>query len=158
MMSMELIVRYTVVFFFLVLALQTHTFAIFVNYHITHHAGTSVFMLARAAGLAWDGTNGIFNVVTDDPKRQYELWTSNVTSYKKGWVERPNDTSIILPQKREYVAVEQRLYTSVWKGFSLEFPDVHSVFVMRHPIDRLLSSDGNMPKSSGPGKICSNHT
>lgn len=36
--------------------------SIFVNYHITHHAGTSIFRLAKESFLNYDGMNGIYNI------------------------------------------------------------------------------------------------
>ena len=40
----------------------------FFNYHITHHAGTALFQLAREAGMIWDGMNAMFNIDKSDFK------------------------------------------------------------------------------------------
>lgn len=109
-----------------------------------------MFFLSKRANLATDGMNSIFNIVTTDPKEQFDLWNTNITTNMRTWERRKEGQ--VLPRKREYVSVEQPLTVNHWQGFPIDFPEVRSMFIMRHPIDRLLSGDANMPRNLTTGK------
>jgi hypothetical protein len=129
---------------------------VFFNYHITHHAGTSLFIMADHAHVPWDGTNGIYHPpisasgLACNKTELLEKWMSNVNysiyPNKKllptdlsSWSDRTNKlnstTSLSLP--RQYVAIERPL-TSIWDCIPMDDNRVNSMIVMRNPISRLL--------------------
>ena len=136
---------------------------LFLNMHITHHAGTSLFKLAKANGLHLDGVNGNFNLSPTtnigsisqlSANDVLKKWRTPVTNDYHSWSNRnhvvstPDEVQSVKPI-RNYVSLEQELLDNVWDVLPLSDPSVHSMIAMRNPISRVLSGDGSMPKMIG---------
>lgn len=66
---------------------------LYLHYHVTHHAGTTVYKLAKHAGVIpskGDGRNGIFNIGT----RHMRSWCDNNPKLAPACVPWPNATDV----------------------------------------------------------------
>ena len=124
-----------------------------VNFHVTHHAGTFLFLHAKLNGLRLDGMNGIFNPNDDDSVTGTEQqivseWRSNITSDTFAWRSRPKDAKVV-GGTRQWLAIEQPLPRP--DQDNIPWNNKHLVFMTlwRHPVSRALAGDGGMQSCKG---------
>ena len=126
---------------------------IIINFHVTHHAGTSLYAQAMVNGLRSDGLNGIYNPhAGDTPKQTENKWLSSTVDGRAKKLRRNG------PGLRQWASIEP--------GFSRTFgPEtvpwdserVVFITVWRHPMTRLLSLAGTEKKFPEINYRCSVH-
>lgn len=145
--------------------LNTKERRLFFNYHMTHHAGTSLAYMADRAELPWDGMLGNYLPREGIHKPSANASAAEIQSLKNALLNKwlgsidyikKSDKSIMpvdmlsfsdraptgnktvefsLP--RRYVAIENTL-DEIWSILPLDDNRVNSMIVMRNPISRLL--------------------
>lgn len=121
---------------------------LFLNVHITHHAGTNLWRLATKNGLASDGMDSNYNLGKNSnckggamtKEETLKAWISPVTNDTKSWCHRALGVPVKPLRMRQYVSVEQSLTGDVFNAIPLENRTlVHSMIVMRNPLMRSLA-------------------
>jgi hypothetical protein len=146
------------------LTLSDNFKGIFVNYHITHHAGTTIYFLARDSNLNYDGMNAIYNIGDKNNshdhyqpnfKYQFEvknkdevfnMWHTPITYDYKAWFKRINTTVRDPTKIRNFVSIEQPLIDPIWNILPFDNPLIKNMIIMRNPLTRIIAGDGNMNK------------
>lgn len=145
---------------------------LFMNYHITHHAGTALHDFISTQ-LIWDGMNGMYNVPSGPITKEgmYRLWTTEVQyAIRKGdsfiypvemqartvrkvenYTAHPRLAmseavdNVLKRGRRQFLEVEQSLKDHVYNALPIDHPNVRSMVVMKNPAVRAVSADRDTP-------------
>lgn len=110
--------------------LNTKERQVFFNYHITHHTGTNLFIMADRANIPWDGVNGIYL-----PPTQLEAIEATIgkVDIMKRWMDEKR--SVLYPPKQEVAS--HRSEFMVWWKQRVEF-DSHFISSKEISGDRMI--------------------
>lgn len=119
--------------------------ALLVNFHITHHAGTSLCHWAKVNGpvpsFACMGGDNIPASLKHGIDRKYSPWTFNETDY---YVPVIRQHFHYISWDWGVIKLPGSLNETHW-----EHPNLISIIVLRHPLDRLLSDVGGHDVPNG---------
>ncbi len=119
--------------------------ALIVNFHLTHHAGTTLYTWARDNGhvapFACMGGNVTPPMLKRSMSSLTTPWYYNKTDY---WIQKVRPVFLYISWKYGLRRLQRSLNHTNW-----EHPNLASIVVMRNPIDRLLSDVGRHSVKNG---------
>jgi hypothetical protein len=119
--------------------------SLMIDFHITHHAGTSLCQWARANGPTESfACMGGENVPTDLKKATsgaYSPWLYNETD---DWINKVRPVFHYISWEYDVHQLKRSVNDTNW-----EHPRLVSIIVMRNPLDRLLSDVGSHNVKNG---------